>query len=510
MLNTWAELGNTGWDWDAMGPYYTKAFTLPQIPDALRASLGVDSWGSDSQDTNGPIRLSYPGDSSHPIRKLWAETFKEKGYLMETNPWTSASVGAFSNVASVDPVTRGRIDAAKAYYAARPHGKNLHIVLGAHVDKIIFADGEYKPQAVGVQYRHNGEEKTANASKEVIISAGALQSPKLLELSGIGNPDILKQHDIKVVKELPGVGENLQDHLVCDIPFPVVDELDTLDALARQEPQAMGDAMLRYTQHHDGLLTSSGIMTYAYLPIIDFLSGPGRENLVTLLEENRPTTSPSTLESARAQKYYEIASNTLLDPNQASGAYLSAISQNPIAPDPQTGSPAPPKPGKYLTIASILTQPLSRGAVHLASGDSTQAPALDPRYLSHPLDAEVFARHIQYVETIAGSPPLSSIILKQQPQSSLAQDLDAAKRYIASRAISMWHPAGTCAMLPEQIGGVVSPELKVYGVKNLRVVDASVVPLLPVGNLQSTVYAIAERAADLIKGSYGWVESEVK
>lgn len=448
MLNTWAELGNTGWDWDIMGPYYTKAFTLPQTPDELRTSLGVDSWGSDNQDTSGPIRLSYPGDSSHPIRKLWAETFKKKGYLMAANPWARASVG--------------------------------------------------------VKYRHNGEERMANVSKEVVISAGALQSPKLLELSGIGNPDLLNQYDIKVLNELPGVGGNLQDHLICGIQFAAVDELETLDALVRQEPQAMGDAMLRYTHHRDGLLTSSGIMTYAYLPIIDFLSGPGREKLVKLLEENRPAVS-LTAESERAQKYYEIAENMLLDPNQASGAYLSASSQNPIAPDPQTGTqtpPPPPKRGKYLTIASILAQPLSRGAVHIASKDSTQAPIVDPKYLSYPLDAEVFARHIKYIETIASSAPLSSIILKQpQPQ---PLDLDAAKRYIASHAISMWHPAGTCAMLPEQIGGVVDPGLRVYGVANLRVVGASVVPLLPPGNLQSTVYAIAERAADLINSSYGW------
>ncbi|KAI0413512.1 oxidoreductase [Xylaria grammica] len=504
ILDAWAELGNVGWNWDTMAPYYTKAFTSPQTPHELRKSLGMGNWGPDDMNARGPVQLSYPGSPSHSIHKIWAETFDRKGYGMASNPWVDASVGAFSNFASIDPVKRERCHAAKAYYSSIQDRENLHVILNASVNKILFADDvQPQPQAVGVQYEYEGKTKIANARKEIIICAGALQSPKLLELSGIGNADILKRHNIGVIKDLPGVGENLQDHPVCDITFAAVDEMDTLDALARQEPKALEQAMIDFTQNHDGPLTTGGIQTYAYLPIME-LGKSGREQLVKLLDENRPTISPKP-NLVNTPMYYEIAEKTLLDPTKPSGAYLSVISQNVIAADPETGKPAPPQPGNHLTLVTILAQPLSRGTVHIVSGDATAAPEIDPKYLSHPLDMEVFAHHVMYLRTLASSAPLSEAIKQPlQPSTPLAHiaDLDAAKRYIAARTISMWHPAGTCAMLPERIGGVVDASLRVHGVRNLRVVDASVVPLLPPGNLQSTVYAVAERAADLIKDAH--------
>ncbi|KAI0185120.1 oxidoreductase [Xylaria flabelliformis] len=505
VLEAWVELGNEGWDWDTMSFYYTKAFTLPQTPEELQKPLGVHGWGPDNINTNGPLQLSYPGTQTHPIREAWAETFKGMGYFTITNP--QASVGAFSNLASIDPVKRERNHAAKAYYSPVRDRQNLHVVLDAHVEKIIFANDQPHPRATGVQYRHGGKVRLAQAQKEIIISAGALQSPKLLELSGIGNANILKQYNIEVIKDLPNVGENLQDHLVCDIGFAVANEMETLDGLVRQDPEVVEEAVIQFTQDHDGLLTSGGIKTFAYLPITEFLSGTGRERLVNLLEENRPQASP-TLENARARRYYEIVEKTLLDPNRPSGAYLTAISQNPIASDPSTGKPLPPQPGKHLTIAAILAQPLSRGTVHITSSDSAEPPEVDPKYLSNPLDREVFAEHIKYIESIASSAPLSDLLKKPLERNSLLAyitDSNAALRYMESRAISMWHPAGTCAMLPEKLGGVVDASLRVHGVDSLRVVDASVIPLLPPGNLQSTVYAIAERAADLIKETHALV-----
>ncbi|KAK5634994.1 hypothetical protein RRF57_010707 [Xylaria bambusicola] len=505
VIDEYARFGNVGWDWDTIAPYYTKAITVLDTPEEHRQLLGVDGCSPTDLGKGGPVQLSYPGDPWHPIRKIWAETFDRKGWRMAGNPWVNASVGGFSNLASIDPVKRERCHAAKAYYEPIRQRENLHVILNAHVTKIIFSDGEPQPKAIGVQYSHEGQTKIASAGKEIIISAGALQSPKLLELSGIGNAEILRRNGIEVVKDLPGVGENLQDHLVCDITFAAEDKIgDTLDALARQEPKAMEEAMGNFIQKHEGILTSSGILTYAYLPVMDFLQDPGRQNLVKMTTDSLSRSS-STPEEIRAGKYLEIATRTLLDPGRPSAAYLTAIGQNPVALDPATGEPIPPQPGKHLTIAVILAQPLSRGTVHIVSNDPAEKPEIDPRYLSHYLDVEVFARNVMFIESLAKSAPLSDV-LKQplQPSTPLARmtDLDAAKRYMQSRAISMWHPAGTCAMLPEDIRGVVDDHLRVHGISNLRVVDASVVPLLPPGNLQSTIYALAERAADLIKEAH--------
>ncbi|KAI3318048.1 GMC oxidoreductase [Xylariaceae sp. AK1471] len=508
VADAWAELGNEGWNWDIMGPYYNKAFTSPpRTAEDLKGPLGIDSWGSDTTNASGPVQLSFPGDPTHPVRKIWADTFERKGCLMPNNPWIRASVGAFSNLVSVDPVTKERSHAAKAYYDPVKHRENLHVVVNAHVDKIIFADGQSQLKAIGLQYSHGGKSKTAKARKEVIIAAGALQSPKLLELSGVGNAEILKQYNIEVIKDLPGVGENLQDHLLCDICYEVVCEMETLDALARQEPKAIEEALRRFTQDRNGLLTSSGIKTFAYLPALHFVTGTGRDKMISLTEENRPAVSiPPRPDNLRARMYYDIAERTLLDPNQSSSVYFTAIGQNRLSPNPSTGQSMTPQPGKHFTIIGVLAQPLSRGTVHITSNASAEAPEIDPKYLSNPLDMEVFAQHILYIESIASSAPLSGVL--RQPlhrQSPLAHitDLDAAKRYLKSRSISMWHPAGTCAMLPLQAGGVVDASLRVHGVNNLRIADASVVPLLPPGNLQSTVYALAERAADLIKDAHG-------
>ena len=159
--------------------------------------------------------------------------------------------------------------------------------------------------------------------------------------------------------------------------------------------------------------------------------------------------------------------------------------------------------GKYITLATFLSYPLSRGSVHIRSNSVADKPVIDPNYFSHPLDLETHARHLRYIETIVSTEPLASLLTPNRRRSpafaKVGPDLAAAKDYLRRTMISAWHPVGTCAMLPRDDGGVVDERLKVYGTQNLRVVDASIMPLICRGNTQSTVYAIAERAADLIK-----------
>ncbi|KAI1075919.1 oxidoreductase [Whalleya microplaca] len=508
LIDTWEALGNKGWNWDNFKNYYAKAYSSPAIPEGLEKELGVDGWFTKNGRTSGPIQLSFPGDHLHPVRKAWAETFKTKGYLMDSDPWVNATVGAFSNLYSVDPVKKERSHSAKAYYHPVKDRANFDVLTNAVVEKVVFDKGSQQPKVIGVQYRHEAQTRIVRASKEVIISAGALQSPKLLELSGIGSADILQRYNIEVVKELKGVGENLQDHLVCDFAIEAVDNMDTLDCLARQEPKSLEKAMNDFMVNHTGLLTSAGITTFAYMPVVEHLS-EGREALRKLLKENRPSQAPPNNATSQDLAYFEIAEQMLLDPTQPSGAYLTALGQNPIAPDPVTGLKSKPLDGKFLTIAAVLAQPLSRGSVHAASSDISVPPAVDPNYLSSPIDVEVLSQHVLYLQNIVRSAPLGSLLkqpLRYFHPSANFENLEGAMKYVQARASTMWHPAGTCSMLPEAIGGVVDPELKVYGVKNLRVADSSIVPLLPPGNLQSTVYALAERAADIIKTEYKLVD----
>lgn len=168
------------------------------------------------------------------------------------------------------------------------------------------------------------------------------------------------------------------------------------------------------------------------------------------------------------------------------------------------------KPGNYVSLGASLLHPLSRGSSHISSADPSAPPVIDPRYLSHPLDVEVFARHIMALEALAKAPPLATYL---KPDGRRAQGLDGknahattvekAKNYVRETTLTNNHPVGTCAMLPLEKGGVVDARLRVYGVTGLRVVDSSVMPLIPRGHIVTSVYTVAEKAADLIKEDHG-------
>ncbi|KAK7708283.1 hypothetical protein SLS63_013530 [Diaporthe eres] len=501
-FDAWETLGNEGWDWNSLQKNMTKAYTYPPVESQLEAALGVDGWTAKNDTAQGPIQTSFPKLAVHDA---WAKTMKTLGYSMAYDPFLGAASGSFSIHHSVDPVTKERSYSASAYYQPYKDHENLVLITNAHVDKILF-DREGGIKASGVQYTHNGITQTASVTKEVVLAAGTLQSPKILELSGIGDAKLLAKHGIERIRDIPGVGENLQDHLACGISYEAVDSLETLDALARQEPEAIGQALQEYATSQTGLLTSIGIETYAYLPILDRLSqdSPGYKKLSKLLDDNQPPESDH-----RASALYSLVRKTLLDPKAPSGVHMTMRAQNadPVDLEWSPNSPTGPVPGKFLTLAAVLSHPLSLGTTHIRSANPTDAPAIDPAYLSNPVDAEVFASHVLQIEQLAASEPLSSTFLKQplrrrDPASDLRGDLDKAERFARTSGISMWHPAGTCAMLPLDKRGVVDSALRVHGVQGLRVVDASVMPLISNANLQSVVYGIAERAADLIKATW--------
>ncbi|GAW11900.1 hypothetical protein ANO14919_012530 [Xylariales sp. No.14919] len=500
VIDAWESLGNPGWNWETLQRYFYKSFTLPSIEDEpTKKALGIDKWPDVDPRPNGPVQTSFSGDITNPIRRAWVETFAAKNLRMGADAFFGSpiGVGAFNNLSSVDSATKERSYSASAYYLPIKNRDNLTIVTSALVEGLVFSAGT-PARVEGVRYHHDSEAKSATANKEVIISAGVFNSPKILELSGIGDANLLKTHEIPVVEALPGVGENLQDHLVCSMSFATIDDLKTLDPLMRQEPDAIAQALGDYAISKTGLLTSCGIATCAYLPLVG-LSGSQQAALQTLLEKTAPSQDDESRDA------YNIVQKAILSSDEPCGTYLSVNGQGVLPVDPDSSSPVGPVPGKWMDLAVFLSRPLSRGHTHIQSKDPNSHPLINPAYLSHPADLEVFAHHMLYIQTLAASPPLTSFfkqpLQRRDPASDLA-DLEAAKRYIQRSAISIWHPCGTCAMLPREKGGVVDARLKVYGVENLRVVDASVMPLIPNTNIQATVYAVAERAADLIKAEH--------
>ncbi|KAA8643723.1 uncharacterized protein ATNIH1004_010497 [Aspergillus tanneri] len=231
---------------------------------------------------SGPLKVSFPAAIQDPLCRAWVDTFKATGHGITADPFSGKSTGGYSNLSAVDSETKTRSYAASAYGRSPMERPNVHIVTEALVQRILFKGlKESSVTAGGIEAVIQGEIHTITANKEVIVCAGALNTPKLLELSGIGNKEILHQYNIHVVVNSPSVGENLQDHLMSGISFEVVNGVVTGDPLLRQEPEAVQAAMQLYMEHKTGPMTIRGVQSSSYMPLVYFqgqnmLLGPFR------------------------------------------------------------------------------------------------------------------------------------------------------------------------------------------------------------------------------------------
>jgi choline dehydrogenase-like flavoprotein len=491
VIDAWEKLGNPDWNWDSVKSYFQKSHSAEKLAVDVQEHLSV----SEPTDMIGPLQNSYTSHLEDPIPKAWNETFNNVGLQMASDPFSGSGVGSFSSLSSVNPKSGERSYSGTAYFEPVAHRENLHLLTGALVEKILLDKKESGVDATSVQFQHNGTTMIALSKVEVILAAGGLQSPKILELSGIGKAELLSQYGIEVFIDSPYVGENLQDHIIDRIGL-VGFGSDGV-SMPNQEPIDAAIAKYGTKRSAPGVRTSLvGVPSYAYLPVVEFLTPGGDATLQSLLDTNIPEENDPTRPLAR--EYYDIARSMLENEGEASGSYIYVNLQTNI------GDSAP---SKVSTLGVMLSNPLSRGCVHVTSSNPIIPPTIDPQYFTHPLDLEIYARHIQYLEIISLSNPFRSTILSQgghvaEPKRYF-QDLEVAKEYVRRTATSMWHPTSTCSMLPREKGGVVDNRLRVYGTRNVRVVDASMMPLIPRANTQATIYAVAEKAVDIIKADHG-------
>lgn len=338
--------------------------------------------------------------------------------------------------------------------------------------------------------------KTFNARKEIIIAAGAFNTPKLLELSGIGNKDLLTKYGIPTIIENSGVGENMQDHLASGISFEVADGVVTGDSLLRQEPEALQTAQQLYAEYKAGPFTSGGIQSHAFMVVPEFEGAEGQRRQSELIAKHPPKPEDAD--------YYNIVRSLIENPNEASAAWIVFQAQSSLHDKDRGFMGGQLLPGNHASLGVLQCHPFSRGSSHISSADASAAPEINPRYFSNPIDLEIMARHMQALEALRNTQELACLFKpggkRNHEDSYHIQDLEVAKKYLIDTAGTAYHTCGTAAMLPKDKGGVVDEKLMVYGTGNLRIVDASIFPVIPRGNIQSTVYAVAERAADIIQG----------
>lgn len=485
-VEAWKNLGNEGWDYAAFDKALRKSFTLHK-PSGITEG-------------KGPLQVTQAMPESL-WEKAWIEGLGSVGFA-QTDSLSGHLGGPNIAAESINPQTKQRSYSANAYLDPIRSRSNLTVITEATVTKVLLRKSSSSENAVatGIQFTSkDGANQTITAQKEVILSAGAINSPRLLELSGVGGRALLEGLGINVVVDNPHVGENLQNHLFTGFTLEVRDEVETIDAFFRQEPDAVAAAMQAYGTSGTGPLSTSNMVTMAQLPLPEFHSENGRKELSQLLKSpdlEAKHSPPTTLPFATAHE--EFVRSALEDPSQVVANCVFGPAYAPFdAPDPMYRAP-----GKHVSIAIELSHPLSRGFVHITSAapehaSTSEGLTIDCRYLSHPLDLEVLARQVRFTEDVVSrAEPLTRYF---KPYTKRFTDLEATKEYVRRTADGAYHYTGTCAMMPRDMGGVVDNRLRVHGCPNLRVCDASIVPIEPTANPQAVVYAIAELGAGFIK-----------
>jgi choline dehydrogenase-like flavoprotein len=424
----WAEAGNPGWSYDQVLPYFKKAEHNERGADAFHGAGGpLNVMDLRSPNRFGPIFVEAACQAGYPANP-------------DFNGATQEGVGMYQ----VTQKGGERCSAAKAYLTPNLARPNLQVVTQAQTTRIVF-EGR---RAVAVEYRHAGRLEQVQARSEVLLCAGALQSPQLLMLSGLGPADHLQQHGLTVLRDMPGVGANLHDHVdvvqVYDTP-----RLHDLFGLSPAGLVRAAKGIIEWRNFRSGMLTTNFAEAGAFI------------------KSNAAEVAPDL------QLHFVIAK--LIDHGRTTSF------------------------GHGYSCHVCLLQPKSRGSVKLASAEPLAAPLIDPAFLKERDDMDRLMTGFKQLRKIMQAPALAGYRARELGSAEAKTDAQI-EQFIRNHADTIYHPVGTCRMGPGPMD-VVDSELRVHGVQGLRVVDASIMPRLVSGNTNAPVIMIAERAAELIKAA---------
>ena len=425
-FDDWRALGNDGWGYRDILPYF-------------RRSEANDRGADEFHGGDGPVGVSSI-KGRHELVEAFIEAANGIGVPRndDFNGARQCGVGYFQLT------TRGglRCSAARAYLRSGMAGPNLDVETDAHVERILF-EGK---RATGVRYRRGGQVLEARATREVVLSAGALQSPQLLMLSGVGDGEQLARHGIPVLHHLPEVGRNLQDHLQSRLMYKCSKPITTNDDLRT-------------------------------------LWGKARIGLQWLLLRSGPVAAGIQLGGLFASTVQGVERPDVQ-------FHFGTLSADMTAGKPHDFS--------GFTMSVCQLRPTSRGQVSLKSADPQAAPAALFNYLATEEDKATSLRGVRLARKLAGSPALSPYILDEYRPGFDVESDDEVLGFIREYGTTIFHPVGTCRMGADA-ASVVDPRLKVRGVEGLRVVDASIMPLLVSGNTNAAAIAIGEKGAELVR-----------
>ena len=426
--DAWAEAGNDGWSYADVLPYFKRLESFPEGNPAFRGH-------------DGPVKITRPKlETMNPTAKAWIDGGQQAGYpfiedMNEGDPFGVAQMqGNYANAR--------RQSASACYLEPAQKRPNLKILTGALVKRIVIQSG----RATGVEVLVSGKAQLIEAGQEVLLAAGVVNSPQILQLSGIGAARDITPHGIKMQHELPGVGQNLQDHLAVAVKQRITKPVSMLGDLKLHR---MAKAGLQYLLFKSGPTTVSALEAWAHLKTQAGLDYPDLQ------------------------------------------VYSVPIMYN------DHGRDIIPEQGCMAVMNG--SRPQSVGSVRIQSGDPSISPLIDPQYLSAPEDMRVLRDGIRMVRNIFAQTAYDGLRGDEYAPGDAAQSDDALDEYIRTNANSLYHPVGTCKMGTDD-QAVVDPQLRLRGVDALRVIDASIMPRLCSGNTNFPAMMIAEKAVDMILG----------
>ena len=428
--NHWRQLGNQGWGFDDVLTYFKKSENQ-QRGEGEYHGIG------------GPLWVSDPAET-HPIAEAYIKAGLEAGY--DYNPdFNENTQEGFGPIQWTTKNGR-RSSAATAYLKPAKKRRNLSIISNAQVHRLIFEGN----RAIGLEYETSGRKEIVHANIEILMSAGAIHSPQLLQLSGVGDASELQQLGVSIVADLPGVGQNLQDHvnapLIYKSNLPI-----TANKLYHSSTRKITEG-LKYIFNRKGMLAMGACYAGGYIKI-----QPGAENP-------------------------DIQALLLLFSTEDLGGV----------------------PHKFdgITVNVALMRPESRGYVKAKDNQIGTPPIIQPNYLDAKADRDTLIAGMNEIRRIMREPALSSKILTEYSPTADIQSYDDCLNFICDRARTSYHPVGTCKMGQDKMS-VVDDRLKVKKLSGLRVVDASIMPTITSGNTNAPTIMIAEKAADMILSEYG-------
>jgi choline dehydrogenase len=427
----WGQLGNRGWSWDDVLPYFKQA----------------ENWQGDSAEIHGTsgFLTTSPMTERPEICQAIIDAAQELGleYRSDVNnlpPGTGDSIGWCQQTRD----GRRRASAAQTYLKPAAKRSNLEVITDALVHRISFKD----KRAIGIVFSRGGRVELADAAREVVLAGGAIGSPHLLQLSGVGAPDDLAKAGIQLHHELPGVGHNFQDHYIARMSCEVRG-IETLNERGRG--LAFANELWRYVTTGTGMLTYSASLCAASVKVLEESATPDVQCVF----------APASYKPGLIRKLDDV-------------------------------------PG--ITGGPWQMRPLSRGYVLARTPDPHDQPAINPRYLAEDTDRRAIVGGLKFLRRLFAAPSLAKYIVAEKvPGPNIASD-DELLDYARSNGVTVYHASCSC-MMGQQANAVVDEQLRVHGLDGLRVIDASVMPAVTSTNTNAPTIMIAEKGAAMIKAA---------